>query len=396
MSYTINRAVANDILCYLETARHSIARDNIIINCISFYKDEAIVQAKEAIFKICGEKMIIRKSCASNRNPSIPNTQDILALLERKYSPGNVLPKFFATGYSAFPPNGFEYVAPILGSLKDEFVAVKEEFTELKKDATRDIKTLNDLECVKQDIFEIKNMLTATKQCVADSTGIQKDLVRELSEIKTMEPPVAMQDVINTACDIKNHIAELFKVKSDSTCINIDSYADKVKTVRSKFENQPLSKSSSSSRTVSSAVKQASSNLSNKRPMTQSDDSSSSDTPLDVRDNRPKFRPHNEWNIVGVRNHSGRGLAPAKRRNLDLFVGGCSVDASEEEVKDHCKDLGIEIKAIETLTTKVNWYKPFKITVEAEDREKLLKPDAWAKGIFVRKFFKPREKKNED
>ena len=115
MSYTINRAVANDILCYLETARHSIARDNIIINCISFYKDEAIVQAKEAIFKICGEKMIIRKSCASNRNPSIPNMQDILALLE-----GNILqemsyPNFLLRAILLFRPTDLSMSLPCWG-----------------------------------------------------------------------------------------------------------------------------------------------------------------------------------------------------------------------------------------------------------------------------------------
>ena len=96
------------------------------------------------------------------------------------------------------------------------------------------------------------------------------------------------------------------------------------------------------------------------------------------------------WKVVGTGNFTGRGLASKKRRDLDIFVGGCDHSTSEEDIIQHCTDLGIEVKKVEELTTKSEWYKPFKVTVAGEDRDTLLKPESWHAGIFVRKFFNPR------
>ena len=85
---------------------------------------------------------------------------------------------------------------------------------------------------------------------------------------------------------------------------------------------------------------------------------------------------------------SGRGLAPAKKRDLDIFVGGCSVESSEQELLDYCEEKNIPQKGIERLLTKSTWHQPYKLTVAAEDRDRLLSPELWPSGIFVRKFFK--------
>jgi len=42
------------------------------------------------------------------------------------------------------------------------------------------------------------------------------------------------------------------------------------------------------------------------------------------------------------------------------------------------------------LETKASWYKAYKLTVNANDRDKLLTPEAWPEGVFVRKYFKAR------
>ena len=75
---------------------------------------------------------------------------------------------------------------------------------------------------------------------------------------------------------------------------------------------------------------------------------------------------------------------------MDIFVGGCDKNSNEDGIKRHCATLGIQSIKIEQLTTRSEWYKAYKISMKATDREKLMLPDSWPQGIFVRKYFKPR------
>ena len=77
-----------------------------------------------------------------------------------------------------------------------------------------------------------------------------------------------------------------------------------------------------------------------------------------------------------------------------IFVGGCEKNSSEEGIKKHCENLGIQLMKIEQLTTRSEWYKAYKISMKATDREKLMLPDSWPQGIFVRKYFKPKKATN--
>ena len=79
---------------------------------------------------------------------------------------------------------------------------------------------------------------------------------------------------------------------------------------------------------------------------------------------------------------------------MDIFVGGCDKSSSEEGIKKHCENLGIQLMRTEQLTTRSEWYKAYKISMKATDREKLMLPDSWPQGIFVRKYFKPRKATN--
>ena len=99
------------------------------------------------------------------------------------------------------------------------------------------------------------------------------------------------------------------------------------------------------------------------------------------------------FKVVGVGQHKGRGLNPAKQRDLDIFVGGLDMETTSNDIESHCIDNNIVFKKIEKLTTKSVHQQPFKITVAAIDREKYLVPEIWPKGVFVRKYFNPRSSK---
>lgn len=101
------------------------------------------------------------------------------------------------------------------------------------------------------------------------------------------------------------------------------------------------------------------------------------------------FGPQRSRNIVGTGLSSGAGLTGVQRV-FELFVGGCALDTTEREITMHCQEKGVSIRKCEMLNTKSEWYKPFKVSVNAVDREKVLDAAFWPESIFVRKFQRPR------
>ena len=78
--------------------------------------------------------------------------------------------------------------------------------------------------------------------------------------------------------------------------------------------------------------------------------------------------------------------------NLDLFLGGCSFDTTEQHIIDHVTSKGIRVINCVSIEANVRWYKPFKITVSPNDRDKLLSPSLWPVNTFVRKFHNVRSR----
>ena len=82
--------VINKVLCYASTARHTMRNDDIIRICLTFYKEDEILKAKDTLFQLTGEKSIRRR----NENRMLNEMQDLMNLLKRCDDRGIVLPKF--------------------------------------------------------------------------------------------------------------------------------------------------------------------------------------------------------------------------------------------------------------------------------------------------------------
>ena len=102
-------------------------------------------------------------------------------------------------------------------------------------------------------------------------------------------------------------------------------------------------------------------------------------------------RPHsyNCKSVISGTKPVGNGLS-SDTRILDIFVGGCGLDTTEDDIFKYCNDNGVNLKKCELLQSKSEWYKSFKVSVIADNRDELLKSEFWPKGIFVRKFFRPK------
>ena len=155
--FTVENACVNDVLCYVTSARNTLSHDDIVVNTVGFYKDDAIKKAKTVLFQICNETPINRKQCSKEPNPSVSHTKDILLLLEKVERQGTALPDFLASGYKSLPPSsGFESFAAIVCSLRDEIAALRLEVTEVRKCSEKDDRALDNVGCIIQDVAEIK------------------------------------------------------------------------------------------------------------------------------------------------------------------------------------------------------------------------------------------------
>ena len=111
-------------------------------------------------------------------------------------------------------------------------------------------------------------------------------------------------------------------------------------------------------------------------------------------ENRNKRRVKREFNVVGTRTSSS-GLSGVERI-FDLFVGGCNCDTTVDDIKNYCKNMQVNLKKVEILQTKSDWYRAFKISMLQSEREKLMKPDSWPQGVFVRKYYKAKFSRNNN
>ena len=88
--------VLKDVPCYLASARNNIRKDDIIKSAVCFYDDDAIMRAKDELFKLCNDKNIARKSCTSQSNVNVKHLVDIFDLFSKIDDNPTVLPTFAA------------------------------------------------------------------------------------------------------------------------------------------------------------------------------------------------------------------------------------------------------------------------------------------------------------
>ena len=95
--------------------------------------------------------------------------------------------------------------------------------------------------------------------------------------------------------------------------------------------------------------------------------------------------------IAGTReSEHGSGLSGVQR-TFDVFVGGSDLETSEDDNKTFCSSNEVTEKKCESIPTKSEWYKSFKVSVLLGNMDKLLNTNIWPRCVFVRKFFRARQ-----
>lgn len=344
--YVLSNVLSNDVLCFISTSRHTLTKDTIIASTIGFYKPDQILQAKDTLFKVCKERPTIRKVCASHPNPNVADVADMIVLLQKMEDSNKTIPGFVASRFNSLPPLNFEVIASVICSMRDEISTIRLELSQVRESNQKDLKSMDDVISIKQDVADIK------KICL-----IKKNPVIHQPDNVTI--PVATTDESRGQSTFAN------VVRSNNNLTVNDTQGLPADVLLNSDD-------------VQSVIRRS---VAPKNPLT-----ASQKQPPNRR--IPPIRRRNRFDIAG----SGvfdSGLSGVEKI-VDLFVGGCSLQSTTIIIEDHCKSLDVNPSKVEELKTKSEWYKAFKISVNLSQREKLIDPKSWPVGVYVRKFFKPR------
>ena len=106
------------------------------------------------------ETPVNRKQCASQLNPSVSHTKDIIQLFDKANREQTDLPKFLTSGFMSLPDStGFESFASVVCSLCGEISALRLEVTEVRKASEKDSKSMENVNYIIQDVVETRLLL---------------------------------------------------------------------------------------------------------------------------------------------------------------------------------------------------------------------------------------------
>ena len=353
MSYDLENTVINDILCYLSTSRNVLPNENIVSTAVAFYDETQVKKAKDLIAGICKERPTRRNACVSHPNPLFADVSDILDYFEKAEKTKILLPKFVADNYASLPPaSGFDSIAVVLCSLREEIFNLRTEVTQLRESSLKDNKSFEDIMTVKQDISDIKTAINMNRNNNSTSGQVlQTRILEPESYAAVLQNPTPSQ--IATGPRSSPSSNESSNLSSSHTL------QDRHRPPST--QNRP---NANGRRTSNARLGAARPNQTHRR------------------ENR---------NIPGNREPGNSAFKGASRVS-EVFVGGCLLDSTDNQLIEFCKDSGVELKKCESLNSKSAWYKSYKISVDFSDKDKVLSNDFWPKGIFVRKFYMPRQR----
>ena len=391
----------NDVLCYISSARNSLTQEVLITNCVGFYSGEKIKEAKRLICGIADERPINRRNSSNVRDPIAVEAKDICEAFEKIENNEISAPVFVAKGHNSFPPNGFEYLAPVMCSLRDELAAMRLELAQLKQNGDRDVRALNSLEVVSQDISEIKTIvqrsysggLPGTKATVNETSRNANSMRHDAAE--------TWHDAAETVNNASN-AASLSSRNENNATGNNETVNNASNAASSFLSNENNTTGNNDFTLVQNRRPYSNAHRKNGLPSNPSRRQSASTTTGNTitRDSvqggrdagrDPQRNGGNRRNVISGTRTSASNFAGGLRV-FDVYVGGCKPDCTSEALIDYCSQNGVTVKNCEALPVTSRWVSSFKVAVTEDDREKLLKGEFWPCGVIVRKFFKGKSK----
>lgn len=431
----------NDLLCYVTTALDVVNNDTIIMTCVAFYGAARIKKAKQRIFNILEEEIKWRRGDDRIKG----DMQDILDLISSSKDQGKVLPKFVAETYNSLPPaSGFEVIGGELINLIDEVSKLREEINYLKTQRVTEKNIESDMVSIKENIFEIKNEIRKLSKVRFNNTiNSESTLTDEILDLNVIPsaPPASQLDTICTeeyvfgtkskrrkrsketsspSANLKfcNNNYEVLNndlilptnddlsnqniiIPSAPPASQMDLSFDSGRYVNKKLEITENAPKKSWAEVASNIP-----NINKKSIISKKSNRSSINVLDDMNINKSlsleeihektndemftlvKSRKKSKQTIYGTKSSKPNDKLKSAKTLREFYVGRCDLNVESNHIEEFVKEnLNLNWLKVEELNCRNPYSKSFKIVIEAEFRENLLKEDFWPKGIICRKFF---------
>ena len=403
----------NDILCFISTAINSKTDEFIIQSCFSFYETTKIKHAKSLLCSLYGDRPKTRRGDGAKR----AEIGDIIDLFRKSEENNISLPKFVAGSFDSLPPgSGYEVIAPFIIDLIDQVKSLKGEIEIIKN-----LKTLKNIETslldeLRNDVSEIKCSIklmksnsskicnsksrTSTNNFKNDSLSVIENrflspITHSNSEYKVISQNVLNDDEMPSASKL---LSEIFNNKEEST--SFDTYEPTAPPLSQELgglfndsENRlpdvdgPPSVSECPPKELCDGTF---AEVLSRTPVSNKDKINGQESlkykPKSCQNNR-----RSSGSVKGIKQVTGTQFRSAKKY-LDVYIGNCDTDIDPVIVKNYVlKYINVNVAECQVINAN-NFKKSFKITVLSTDRDKLLDPSVWPKGIICRKFYKLSKK----
>ena len=369
--------VLENVLSYIQSEKCVITRDQILVNALAYYQPELILKAKDVLFKIVGEQAPKRKKCQAHPNPCSADLEDILNVFE-KHDDGEIkLPSFVAFGYGSMPPSaGFESFASVMCSLRDEVTALRVQVDEVKNSNEKDQKALENVGSIIQDVSELKLLLLDLPSKVGElnkTSSKAEQVLSSSSPSNSASSDCNQNDLPSGSSSMDGQEANTPEMPLYTSVLG---------------RNEPAKASNANKTNVSSKPSQEWQTVqrNNRRSKISNSNSNGQQRRGDAANANQNRQYTSRRNISGKRTSDVR--LRAAPRILDVFLGGCGLDTTPEIIMDYCKKYDIELTKCESVASKSEHHKCFKVSVSAENRDALLDGEFWPVGTFVGKFYK--------
>ena len=323
----IDNAVINNVLCFLSTSRHVLSEQSIISSCMTFYKEDLIVKAKEVLFNCIVDTIPRRKG----NNKTKSDITDMLVALKTCDDKQTPLPTFLCDGFAKMPPgSGFESMAEHIMRLVNEVSAMKDEIRN-QKDEIKALKNQGGTSSANKVPPKSSNHSSAAQQnkAVNEKAKVDSNATStapaegDCTEQTSVEPPIS--SVLSSA-------APIFVPKNDDT-----------------VQNTGNEKNHYAWHTVD-------------------------------------YKKKNKRALKGSKPASG--LFKGVQETKDLYVGRCNPTVKDDDIKKYIKEeMETDVISIDVISKSDSPVKAFKVTLKSKDIEKLLDANLWPENIRVRKYF---------
>ena len=355
--------VVNEVLCFISSALDSKTTDYIIGNCLPFYSQIKIREAKDLLCTLINEKPTRRRG----ENAIKLELSDIIEIIRKCHEEDLKLPTFVTTTFNSLPPSpGFETMGAVLVDLMDQITCLRNEIKLIKNTAANEKILMDDTAMIKDDLNFIKDRIKSFQPQIDELyvNRLHKEKDISLVSEKSISPlEIEKFEQFLDNYDLGNKKTFDPSAPSLSQLTQGDSYA----TVSAR---PPVLRPSSHLKANETT-----------KPEKTFDQNKQPDGFIEVRKRR------RNTGIIGTKKDNTSTNIKSANRQLDLYVGNFDSSIACETISEYVS-VNNDIKVFDCIELTSNkYFKSFKLSVGSNDRDKLLVSNLWPEGIICRKFY---------